>query len=162
MTILWWTLYILGALTAIITWFNVMILLGRLFKIIHDKEWMQVKVIEGPPGPQGPQGPRGYTGEQGPSGDFVISSDLRRLVETKVKAVLDNRGILSRKDIESLIRMEVAAHLSKFAISHTSFPGLGNEETKIATKNLGDWQTNQSKVDVDKLIAEYRESKEDK
>ena len=36
MTILWWTLYILGALTAIITWFNLMALLGRLFKVIEE------------------------------------------------------------------------------------------------------------------------------
>lgn len=162
MNVIWWTLYILGALTVIITWFDAMALLGRLFKIIYEKEWSQIKVVEGSPGPQGPRGPRGYTGEQGPSGDFVISSDLRRLVETKVKAVLNNRGILSRKDIESLIRMEVAAHMNKFTISHTTFPGLGSEETKIVPKNLGDWQTNQSKVDADKLIQEYRESKEDK
>lgn len=144
MTILWWTLYILGALTAIITWFNLMALLGRLFKVVHDKEWMQVKVVEGPPGPQGPPGPkgdRGPAGQNGPQGP---------------------RGIISQKDIEYLIRMEVAAHLSKFAISHTSSPGRGSEETKIVSKNLGDWQTNRSKVDVDKLIQEYRESKEEK
>ena len=161
MTILWWTLYILGALTAIITWLNLMMLLGRLFKIIHDKEWMQVKVIEGPPGPKGdrgergPEGPRGLVGD---SGSFIFGSDAKRTV----KEFMAEEGLLNRKDIEALIRMEVAAHMNKFTISHTTFPGLGSEETKIVPKNLGDWQTNQSKVDVDKLIQEYRESKEDK
>lgn len=145
MTILWWTLYILGALTVIITWFNVMMLLGRLFKIIHDKEWMQVKVIEGPPGPKGdrgergPEGPRGLVGD---SGSFIFSSDAKRTI----KEFMAEQGLLNRKDTESLIRMEVAAQLTKL---------------NLAT-NRGDWQTNQPKVDADKLIAEYRESKEDK
>lgn len=145
MTILWWTLYILGALTAIITWFNVMALLGRLFKIIHDKEWMQVKVIEGPPGPKGDRGERGPEGPRGlvgASGSFVFSSDAKRTI----KEFMAEQGLLNRKDTESLIRMEVAAQLTKL---------------NLAT-NRGDWQTNQSKVDVDKLIQEYRESKEDK
>lgn len=129
MTILWWTMYILGALTAIIIWLNMMMLLGRLFKIIHDKEWMQVKVIEGPPGPKGdrgergPEGPRGFVGE---SGSFIFGSDAKRTV----KEFMAEEGLLNRKDIEALIRMEVAAHMNKFAISHTIFPGLGIEETK--------------------------------
>lgn len=89
MTIIWWTLYILGALTAIITWLNLMMLLGRLFKIIRDKEWMQVKVVE---------------------------------------------GLLNRKDIESLIRMEIAAHLSKLEVSRTTYPGLGEDEVKFGLK----------------------------
>ena len=42
--------------------------------------------------------------------------------------------ILSRKDIESLIRMEVATHLSRLEISRTTYPGLGTEETKIKMK----------------------------
>ena len=44
------------------------------------------------------------------------------------------QGILSRKDIESLIRMEVAAHLAKLEISHTTYPGLGEEVLKFKTK----------------------------
>ena len=44
------------------------------------------------------------------------------------------QGILSRKDIESLIRMEVAAYLSKLEISHTTYPGLHNEVLKFKTK----------------------------
>lgn len=145
MIILWWTLYILGALTAIITWLNVMMLLGRLFKIIHDKEWMQVKVIEGPPGPKGDRGERGPAGPRGlvgASGSFVFSSDAKRTI----KEFMAEQGLLNRKDTESLIRMEIAAQLTKL---------------NLAT-NRGDWKTNQSKVDVDKLIQEYRESKEDK
>lgn len=145
MTILWWTLYILGALTAIITWLNVMMLLGRLLKIIHDKEWMQVKVIEGPPGPKGDRGERGPEGPRGlvgASGSFIFNSDAQRLI----KQYMSEQGLLNRKDTESLIRMEVAAQLTKL---------------NLAT-NRGDWQTNQSKVDVDKLIQEYCESKEDK
>lgn len=129
MTIIWWTLYILGAITAIITWLNLMILLGRLFKLIHDKEWMQVKVIEGPPGPKGdrgelgPEGPRGLVGA---SGSFIFGSDAKRTI----KEFMAEEGLLNRKDIESLIRMEVAAHMNKFTISHTTFPGLGSEEDK--------------------------------
>lgn len=161
MTIIWWTLYIIGALTAIITWLNLMMLLGRLFKIIYEKEWAQIKVVEGPPGPKGdrcergPEGPRGLVGA---SGSFIFGSDAKRTV----KEFMAEEGLLNRKDIEALIRMEVAVYMNKFAISHTTFPGLGSDETKIVPKNLGDWQTNQSKVDADKLIQEYHESKEDK
>ncbi len=133
MSVIWWTIYILGALTILIIWINLMGLLGRLLKTVRDKEWTKVKVIEGPPGPQGPTGPMGESCS------------------------------LSRKDIEALIRMEVAAHLSKFEISRTTFPDLGIDEINLVPKNdLGDWQTNQHKVDVDKLIEEYRDEKEDK
>nr|DAW82766.1 MAG TPA: PROTEIN (MANNOSE-BINDING PROTEIN A), HOST DEFENSE, METALLOPROTEIN, SUGAR.9A [Caudoviricetes sp.] len=127
---IWWTIYILGALTLLILWINLMGLLGRFLKAVRDKEWIKVKVVEGPPGPQGPMGPKGESCS------------------------------LSRKDIEALIRMEIASHLSRFEISRTTFPGLVIDEVNI--KNLGDWQTNQSKVDVDKLINEYRDKKEDK
>ena len=130
MSVIWWTIYILGALTLLILWINLMGLLGRFLKSARDKEWTKVKVVEGPPGPQGPIGPKGES------------------------------CILSRKDIEALIRMEIASHLPKFEISRTTFPGLGIDEVNI--KNLGDWQTNQSKVDVDKLINEYHDKKEDK
>lgn len=130
MSVIWWTIYILGALTILIIWINLMGLLGRLLKAVRDKEWIKVKVIEGPPGPQGPMGPKGES------------------------------CTLSRKDIEALIRMEVTGHLSKLEIYRTVFPGLGVDEVRI--KNLGDWQTNQSKVDVDKLIEDYRNEKEDK
>lgn len=133
MTIIWWTLYILGAITAIITWLNVMMLLGRLFKIIHDKEWMQVKVIEGPPGPKGdrgPTGPQGPRGLVGASGSFVFSSDAKRTI----KEFMAEEGLITRRDAESLIRMEVAAHMSKFVSSHTIFPGLGVEKTTITKK----------------------------
>lgn len=116
MSIIWWTLYILGAVTIIIVWLNLITLFIRVCTYIFKSEWCKVKVIEGPPGlrgPRGEQGIRGMRGEIGPSGSFVITEDLRRLVKSTVEANITNRGILSRKDIESLIRMEVAAYLTK-------------------------------------------------
>lgn len=124
MSIIWYTLYILGAISIVLLWIQLMALIGTACKIIRDKEWAQVKVIQEPPGP------KGDTGEQGPRGDFVITSDLRREIDRIIK----QQGVLTRKDIESLIRMEVAAHLSKLDISRTSYPGLGKEEIKIQMK----------------------------
>lgn len=118
MTIIWWTLYILGAVTIIVVWLNLITLFVKGCTVILKKEWKQVKVIEGPPGPKGDrgeQGIQGMRGEMGPSGSFVITEDLRNLVRSTVEGQITNRGILSRKDIESLIRMEVAAHLTKFS-----------------------------------------------
>lgn len=114
MSIIWWTLYISGAITILVVWINLLTLLMRVFTYIFKSEWCKVKVIQGPqgpPGPTGPQGPRGYDGEQGPRGDFVITSDLRREIDRTIK----QQGVLTRKDIEALIRMEVAAHLTKFS-----------------------------------------------
>lgn len=133
MSIIWWTLYILGAVTIIIVWLNLITLFIRVCTYIFKSEWCKVKVIQGPPGPKGEpgeRGPRGYDGEQGPSGDFVITSDLRREIDRTIK----QQGVPTRKDIESLIRMEVAAHLSKLEISRTTYPALGKEETKIQMK----------------------------
>lgn len=116
MTIIWWTLYILGAVSIVIVWLNLITLFIRVCTYILKSEWCKVKVIEGPPGPKGDrgeQGIQGMRGEMGPSGSFVITEDLRRLVKSTVEANITNRGILSRKDIESLIRMEVAAYLTK-------------------------------------------------
>lgn len=124
MSIIWWTLYILGAITVMILWINIMTLIIRVFTYIFKSEWCKVKVIQGPPGP------KGEPGERGPRGDFVITSDLRREIDRTIK----QRGVLTRKDIESLIRMEVAAHLSKLEISRTTYPGLGKEETEIQMK----------------------------
>lgn len=133
MSIIWCTLYILGAVTIVVVWLNLITLFIRVCTYIFKSEWCKVKVIQGPPGPKGERGergPRGYDGEQGPRGDFVITSDLRREIDRTIK----QQGVLTRKDIESLIRMEVAAHLSKLEISRTSYPGLGKEETKIQMK----------------------------
>lgn len=124
MSIIWWTLYILGAITVVILWINIMTLIVRVFTYIFKSEWCKVKVIQGPPGP------KGEPGERGPRGYFVITSDLRREIDRTIK----QQGVLTRKDIESLIRMEVAAHLSKLEISRTTYPGLGKEETKIQMK----------------------------
>lgn len=109
MSIIWWTLYILGAITVVILWINIMTLVVRVFTYIFKSEWCKVKVI------------------QGPRGDFVITSDLRREIDRTIK----QQGVLTRKDIESLIRMEVAAHLAKLEISRTTFPGLGEDKINI-------------------------------
>lgn len=137
MTLMWWTLYILGAITLIVVWLNLITLFVKACTVILKKEWKQVKVIEGPPGPRGPkgeQGIQGMRGEMGPSGSFVITEDLRNLVRSTVEGQITNRGILSRKDIESLIRMEVAAHLSRLEISRTTYPGMVKDHLKIQTK----------------------------
>lgn len=133
MTIIWWTLYILGAVTIVIVWLNLITLFIRVCTYIFKSEWCKVKVIEGPPGPRGPKGEKGDRGERGlmgSSGSFVFNDHAK----ATVKSVMQDMGILSRKDIESLIRMEVAAHLAKLEISRTSYPGLGKEETKIQMK----------------------------
>ena len=133
MSIIWWTLYILGAVTIVVVWLNLITLFIRVCTYIFKSEWCKVKVIQGPPGPKGDpgeRGPRGYDGEQGPRGDFVITSDLKREIDRSIKA----QGVLTRKDIESLIRMEVAAHLSKLEISRTTYPGLGGDKVSIRMK----------------------------
>ena len=114
MSIIWWTLYILGAVTVVIVWINVMTLIVRVFTYIFKSEWCKVKVIQGPPGPKGDRGERGPEGPRGlpgSSGSFVFNDHAK----ATVKAVMREQGILSRKDIEALIRMEVAAHLTKFS-----------------------------------------------
>lgn len=114
MSIIWWTLYILGAITVVILWINIMTLVVRVFTYIFKSEWCKVKVIQGPPGPKGDRGERGSEGPRGlpgSSGSFVFNDHAK----ATVKAVMREQGILSRKDIEALIRMEVAAHLTKFS-----------------------------------------------
>lgn len=114
MSIIWYTLYILGAISIVLLWVQLMALIGTACKVIRDKEWAQVKVIEGPPGPPGPTGPRGIEGPRGlpgSTGSFVFDDHAK----ATVKAVIREQGILTRNDIEALIRMEVAAHLTKFS-----------------------------------------------
>lgn len=133
MSIIWYTLYILGAILIVLLWVQLMALIGTACKVIRDKEWAQVKVIQGPPGPKGDpgeRGPEGPMGMPGSTGSFVFNDHAK----ATVKAVMREQGILSRKDIESLIRMEVAAHLGKLEISRTTYPALGKEEIKIQMK----------------------------
>ena len=114
MSIIWWTLYILGAITVVILWINIMTLIIRVFTYIFKSEWCKVKVIQGPPGPKGDRGERGAEGPRGlpgSSGSFVFNDHAKATVQS----VMREQGILSRKDIEALIRMEVAAHLTKFS-----------------------------------------------
>ena len=133
MNIIWWTLYILGALSIAIVWINLMGLIGYLFKVVKNKEWAQVKVIEGPPGPKGERGERGPEGPRGlagASGSFVFNDHAK----ATIKSVMQEMGILSRKNVESLIRMEVASHLSRLEVSRTTYPGLGKDEIKFSLK----------------------------
>lgn len=133
MSIIWWTLYITGAITIVIVWLNLITLFIKGCTVILKKEWKQVKVVSGPPGPKGPQGEKGDRGERGlpgTAGSFVFNDHAK----ATVKAVMREQGILSRKDIESLIRMEVVAHLSKLEISRTTYPGLGKDKIKLQLK----------------------------
>ena len=133
MSIIWWTLYILGAFTIVIVWLNLITIFIKGCTVILKKEWRKVKVVEGPPGPRGPKGDKGDRGElglMGSSGSFVFNDHAK----ATIKSVMQDMGILSRKDIESLIRMEVAAHLAKLEISHTTYPGLHEEVLNIKTK----------------------------
>ena len=114
MSIIWYTLYILGAISIVLLWVQLMALIGTACKVIRDKEWARVKVIEGLPGPKGDRGERGPEGPRGlpgSTGSFVFNDHAK----ATVKAVIREQGILTRKDIEALIRMEVAAHLTKFS-----------------------------------------------
>lgn len=133
MIVIWYTLYILGAISIVLLWVQLMALIGTACKVIRDKEWAQVKVIEGPPGPKGDQGERGPEGPRGipgSTGSFVFNDHAK----ATVKSVIREQGILTRKDIEALIRMEVATHLSKLEISRTTFPGLGEDKVSIRMK----------------------------
>lgn len=133
MTAIWWTIYILAALTIVIVWLNLIAIFIRGCTYIFKSEWCKVKVVEGPPGPRGERGEKGDRGERGfpgNAGSFVFNDQAK----ATVKAVMREQGILSRKDIESLIRMEVAAHLSKLEISRTTSPGLGEDRVSIRMK----------------------------
>lgn len=125
MSIIWWTLYILGAITVVILWINIMTLIIRVFTYIFKSEWCKVKVIQGPTGPQGPPGE---------TGGFVITKDMALLVEGTVKNVMRQQGPMSRKDIEAFIRMEIASQLEKYEIFRNTYPGLGKDEFKLQKK----------------------------
>ena len=125
MSIIWYTLYILGAISIVLLWVQLMALIGTACKVIRDKEWAKVKVIEGPPGPPGPPGE---------TGGFVITKDMALLVEGTVKNVMRQQGQMSRKDIEAFIRMGIASQLEKYEIFRNTYPGLGKDEFKLQKK----------------------------
>lgn len=128
MTIIWWTLYILGAITILILWINLMAIIFRVFTYILKKEWCKVKVIEGPQGPVGPPG------KPGKDREFDITRDVQNLLTFEVKNIMMNYGLLTRKDIESLVRMEISAQLSKYEILRETYPALGKDQFKIQEK----------------------------
>lgn len=83
MNIIWWTLYILGALTICILW-----------------------------------------------------TQLMALICIWLKAYRDKRGtlVLTRKDVESLVRMDIQSALANIEISRTTYPGLGKDSFRITPK----------------------------
>lgn len=83
MNIIWWTLYILGALTICILWTQLMALIGTWLKAYRESK---------------------------------------------------DPLTLTRKDIQSLVRMEVAALLTKVEISRTTYPGLGEDRIELKLK----------------------------
>lgn len=83
MNIIWWTLYILGALTICILWTQLMALVGTWLKAYRDKQ---------------------------------------------------EPLALTRKDVESLVRMEVRACLNNVEFSRTTYPGLGKDSFRITPK----------------------------
>lgn len=84
MNIIWWTLYILGALTICILWTQLMALIGTWLKSYRDSK------------------------------DHLT---------------------LTRKDVESLVRMEVQAALANVEISRTTYPRLGEDSFRITPKD---------------------------
>ena len=64
MTVIWWTLYILGALTIFVAWTQIMALIGTYLKARRDR-------------------------------------------------ISENSSGMTRKDIQSLVRMEIDAYLDK-------------------------------------------------
>lgn len=84
MNIIWWTLYILGALTIFIIWTQLMALIGTWLKAYRDSK---------------------------------------------------NPLTLTRKDVESIVRMEVQAALENVEISRTTYPGLGKDSFRITPKD---------------------------
>lgn len=84
MNIIWWTLYILGALTICILWTQLMAIIGTWLKAYRESK---------------------------------------------------NPLTLTRKDVQSLVRMEVQAALSDVEISRTTYPGLGKDSFRITPKD---------------------------
>lgn len=85
MSIIWWTLYILAALTICILWTQLMALIGTWLKAYRESK---------------------------------------------------DPLTLTRKDIQSLVRMEVRSVLSNIEVSRTTYPGLGKDSFQF---NLNDF-----------------------
>ena len=98
MSIIWWTLYILGALTICILWTQLMALIGTWLKSYRDSK---------------------------------------------------DPLTLTRKDIQSLVRMEVQAALSNVDIFRTTYPGLGKDSFRITKKDEA-WLRDHIRDDFDK------------
>ena len=84
MTIIWWTLYILGAITIVVVWLNLITLFIKVCTAILKKKW--------------------------------------------------DKGALTRKDIESLVRMEVKACVSKLEVCREASFGPGADKIKFQLK----------------------------
>lgn len=84
MNIIWWTLYILGAITICILWTQLMALIGTWLKSYRDSK---------------------------------------------------EHLTLTRKDVESLARMEIQSALSNLEISRTIYPGFGKDSFSITPKD---------------------------
>lgn len=51
MSIIWWTLYIIGAITIVIVWINLLTIFIKGCNVILKKEWSQVKNVMRQQGP---------------------------------------------------------------------------------------------------------------
>ena len=107
MSIIWWTLYIIGAITIVIVWINLLTIFIKGCNVILKKEWSQVKYISGPQGPQGPQGAPGKDSE------FSITSDVHRLIKFEVEDIMNKRLAITQKMLDEHIRHGVAEEFSK-------------------------------------------------
>ena len=107
MSIIWWTLYIIGAVTIIIVWINLLTIFIKGCNVILKKEWKRVKYISGPQGPQGPQGAPGRDAE------FLITSDVHRLIKFEVEDIMNKRLVITQKMLDEHIRQGVSEEFSK-------------------------------------------------
>ena len=67
----------------------------------------------------------------------ILWTQLIALIGTWLKSYRDSKDplTLTRKDVESLVRMEVQAALANAEISRTTYPGLGKDSFRITPKD---------------------------